>query len=84
MTGFTYYFKKNGNAYKVYRSIGESNVLTYLFSTSNIDSIQYISDYVYFIDGSTLYYYTDATGVRRLYRNNELQFNKNLKFYVFE
>ncbi len=84
ITGITYYFKKEGNIYKVYKSNGESNILTYLFDTSNIESIEYISDYVYFINGSTLYYYTDATGVRRLYKNNELQFNKNIKFYIFE
>lgn len=84
ITGNTYYFKKSGNNYKVYKSNGDSTVITYLFDTANIDSMQYISDYVYFINGSTLYYYSDATGVRRLYRNSELQFNKNLKFYIFE
>ena len=84
LTGFTYYFKKEGNVYKVYKTNGQSDVLTYLFDTFNLNSIKYVSDYVYFISGPILYYYNDATGVRRLYKNNELQFNENLKFYIYK
>lgn len=84
ITGVTYYFKKEESAYRVYKSNGDSTVLTYLFKTTNIDNIAYQDAYVYFINGDELCYYSDATGVRRLYKNNELKFNKNLKIYVYK
>ena len=84
LSGYNYYYKKNGNNYDVYRSsaIDENNVM-YIFTTSNIENITYIKDYVYFIDGENLKYYNDNTGVKTILKNTEFPFNKNIKYSVY-
>ena len=82
--GFYYLYKKGSKGYDVYRkSIKDDKTLIYLFSTKTIDSIYYIDDYVYFINGNTLQVYNEKFGVRNLVYYKELEFNKNLKFSVY-
>lgn len=84
-TGYYYYFKKNGTNYDVYRSsVKNSNLLTYMFKTSDINNISFIGKYIYYNIGNTFKYYSDLTGNRTIYKNSEYQFNKTLKYYVYE
>lgn len=84
-SGYYYYFKKNGSNYDVYRSsIKNSSVLTYLFKTSDINSISFIGNYIYYNIGNTFKYYSDLTGNRTIYKNTEYDFNKTLKYYVYK
>lgn len=83
LSGFIYYYQRQGSSYEVYRAnVQNSEVLTYVFTTTNINHIRYIDDYVFYIDGDTIKYYNDQTGVKALYKNNELRFNNAIDFYV--
>ena len=53
---------------------------TYLFSTKNIDEIVYNDDYVVYMDGNLIKYYSDLTGSKKLAEYDEVSFNKSLKF----
>lgn len=82
-TGYYYYYKKSGNKYKVYRAdVQNKKLLTYLFETSDLSSIIYISDYIYFKNGNTFYYYFDK-GIRKVVTNTELEFNSDISFGVY-
>lgn len=83
-TGYYYLYKNNGNGYDVYRiNIKDNEGLTYLFKTNTIDNIFYIDNYIYFINGTTVQVYNDSFGVKNLVKYNELEFNKNIIFYVY-
>lgn len=85
LSGFYYYYKKVGNSYEVYRSnIQDPTKLTYLFTTGDISKIQYVDEFVYFQNGNTISYYSDKTGVRKLYQNTELQFNSSLIYGIYK
>lgn len=83
LSGFYYYYKKVGQNYEVYRSnVQEPSIMTYLFNTNSISQIQYLDDYIYYINGDTVYYYHDTVGIRKLYKNTEIKFNSTLSFGV--
>ncbi len=84
--GYCYYYRKNETlgpkAYQVYRAdVQNPKLVTYLFTTTDIDSVIYIDDYIYFINGSTIYYYKDT--VKRILENTELEFNDDITFGVY-
>lgn len=83
--GYCYYYKKqnNSNVYDVYRAdVQNKNLITYLFTTSNIDSVIYLNDYIYFLNENSVYYYHN-NGVRRVLENTEIEFNDDLSFGVY-
>ena len=83
-TGFYYLYKKNGNSYDVYRTnIQDNEGMIYLFTTQSIDLISYVNNYVYFIEDNKIKVYNDAIGVKNIVDYKELEFNKNINFYVF-
>lgn len=83
--GFIYYFKKENNAYSIYRaSQKNSEILTKLFETRTIEQVKYINDFIYFNDGKDVKYYHDNYGLRTLFSNSELQFNESLHFSVYK
>lgn len=83
-TGYYYLYKNNGNGYDAYRiNIQDNEGLTYLFSTSTINNIFYIDNYVYFINNSAVQVYNDNFGIKNLVKYNELEFNKNIIFNVY-
>lgn len=84
-TGYYYFYKKNGSEYDVYRSTARNNAqLTYLFSTTDINRIQYFSNYVYYIFKDEIRYFSDSGGVKILLKDKELSFNKDLKFNLYK
>lgn len=85
VSGYYYFYRLREQGYDVYRSdVMDPTLLTYLFHTSSIDNVQYVSDYVYFTEGTSVKYYHDTTGVKTLLTNTELAFNKNIFYHVYE
>lgn len=84
LSGYYYYYKKNGNEYQVYRStIKDQDIKTYLFTTTNINEISYLRDYVYYKEGNHLKYYQDMTGIRTIAYDKEFEFNNSLHYYIY-
>lgn len=82
---YYYFYRQNGRKYQVYRStVKNKDQLTYLFDVDSYNKIQYVDDYIYYIDGKNINYYSDATGKRTLLSNNELQFNDDLQFIAIK
>ena len=82
-TGYTYYYQYNGSNYRIYRVNNvDKNQYTYLFETKQINKILAVNEYIYFIDGNHLKYYSDKTGIRTLAFNSELEFNQNINYQI--
>ena len=80
---YYYLYKKEGDKYLVYRAdIQNKDMITYLFTTTDLESIIYVDDYIYFKKDSTIYYYSKF-GTRKLIENSELEFNEDLSFGVY-
>ena len=83
-TGFKYYYKQVGSVYKCYKSNASDNILTYLFDTTSINQIAYIDDYVYYLNGNNINYYQDGVGIKTIASDNEINFNKYVRFYIYK
>ena len=83
---YYYLFKKDNKAkdiYYVYRAdVYNKNLLTYLFTTTDINSVSYQSDYVYFKCETMFNYYYQGM-VKRVIDNKEIEFNKDISFGVY-
>lgn len=81
---YYYLYEKDDNHYNVYRAdIQNKKIKTYLFETTNLNSIIYLDDYIYYQNGNTYYYYGN-NGVRKVLTNTELEFNSDLSLWVYE
>lgn len=81
---YYYLYEKDDNHYNVYRAdVQNSNIRTYLFETTDIDSVIYLEDSVYYVNGNTLYYYYNF-GNRKVITNTELEFNSDISFGVYK
>lgn len=79
--GNYYFYKKENDYYKVYKStLEDKNNKIYLFKTKTIDRVKYYRDNIYYIDDTELKKYDDETGVITLASFNELKFNQTIKF----
>ncbi len=83
LSGYYYFYQLDGKKYKAYRSnVQNPEVLTYLFETSSIEDIVYVSDYIYFKDGNDIKYFHDSKGIKTILTNTEYEFNKSLSYSV--
>ena len=57
--------------------------LTYLFDTKAIDSIFYVNNYIYFVNGNIIQVYNDIFGVKNIIGYQELEFNKDINLYIY-
>lgn len=81
--GYYYYFKKVDNLYQIYCSeIDSKDNLTYLFSTTNKDSVEFNGNFVYYIENGDLKYYSDIYGNRTLIHIDNLSDNTLYKVYI--
>ena len=81
---YYYMYKKNNDKYDCYRiDIENESGLIYLFSTQSTDLINYVDNYVYFVEDNTIKVFNDNFGIRNIVNYKEFEFNKNLKFYVY-
>lgn len=84
INNYYYMYQKENNNYKVYRAdIQNKKIKTYLFNTTNLDSIIYLEDAIYYQNGNTFYYYTN-NGERKIITNTELEFNNDISFGVYQ
>lgn len=84
LSGYYYIYKKTNNSYEVYRTpVQNTTNLNYLFRTSDINNVIYLGEYVYYSDKNYIKYFNEVTGVKTLAQYNDLEFNKNLKFYLY-
>ena len=84
-SGFYYLFKKTDDYYRVYRtSVMNKNIIEYLFDVEDPTKVVYLNDTVYFIKDNSIYYYNQAYGIKRIVEYDELKFNENIKYHVFE
>lgn len=82
--GYYYLYKKNGNAYDVYRrNVNNENAMIYLFTTKTLNSVYYVDEYIYFVNGNLLQVYNDEFGIKNILQFKELEFNNNFKFNVY-
>ncbi len=80
---YYYLFKKVNKSYELYRSdINNIKVYKYLITVPTI-KINYNEDYIYYVDGNKLYYYSDSTGLKTILENPELEFNETIKYYIY-
>ena len=81
---YYYIYEKENDYYNVYRAdIQNKKLKTYLFKTTDLNSIIYLEDTIYYINGNTLYYHTNY-GERKVIKNTELDFNKDISFGVYK
>lgn len=84
LSGYYYVYVKDDDNYKAYKvNVQNKKILTYLFTTTNIENIYYHDDYVYYKDGKYIKYYQNDTGIKTLLKDNEFEFNKSLKFGLY-
>ena len=84
VSGKYYYYIKDGKYYHVYEALLESkNSLIYLFDTSDLNSINYVDQYIYYRLDNKVLYYNSEIGSRLLFKNSEYEFNDSLKYFVF-
>ena len=80
-----YFYKFNGYSYDVYRSdILYKDKLMYVFTTTNLDKIVYLNDYVYFTNGKNILYYSDSTGIRTIVTALDFVTNEDSILGVYE
>ena len=84
LSGYYYLYLKEDNEYKVYRvNIQNKDILTYLFTTNDINNIYYYEDYIYYKEDNYLKYFQNNLGYKTLLRDKEFEFNKSLKFGLY-
>lgn len=82
--GNYYFYKKENEIYNVYKStLQDKNKKTYIFSTKTIDRIRYHYDKIFYIDEDTLKVYSDEIGETTILKFNELKFNDDIKFNIY-
>ena len=75
---------KTNDGYDVYILYVENPTLyAYGFFVSSLTRIGYIGEYVYYVDGDTLYYY-HPKGVFEVLKYDELFYNSKIKFWIYE
>jgi len=83
-TGYYYLYKKQNNKYQVFKAnIQNPKIKTYLFETTSLDSIIYLDNIIYYLNGNSFYYYTND-GSRKILTNSELEFNDDISFGVYK
>ena len=80
---YYYLIKKYESKYNLYRvDVRNIDVVKYI-TTIYDTNLYYNDDYIYYVIDNKLMYYSDITGVKTIMENNELRFNKNIKYYVY-
>ena len=80
---YYYIFEKQNGNYLVYKAYDRKlSQKIYLFSTTDINSVIYLGDYIYFKKGN-IFYYWSINGVRKVLENTELEFNDDITLGVY-
>lgn len=82
-SGYYYLYEKEDDHYKLYRSpVQNIHAIEYILDISDIDSIIYLDDYVYFVEDNSIYYYNQTSGICKIIEYDELKFNDKLIYGV--
>ncbi len=82
--GYYYIYRNVNNKTRIYRADKQRpEYLTFLFETTNISNVKYVDNYLYFINGDTIYVYHETIGLKPVIRSFELLFNKNNVYDVY-
>lgn len=80
---YFYLLKKQNNIFKLYRvDKSYDKVIKYICDLKTSELL-YRDDYIFYSDGAYIYFYSDFTGKKTLLKNDELVFNKSIKYYVY-
>lgn len=83
LSGYYYLYEKKNDYYNVYQvNVQNKEVITYLFKTTDINSVRYYKNYIYYKDGTMIKYYNNF-GSKTVIKYKELEFNKTLQFGLF-
>jgi len=83
-SGYALIYKKVNNVYNVYKvNVQNKDIITYLFTTTDINQIQSNYKNIYYKDGKYIKYFNEVTGIKTVIRDNELEFNDGIKFYIY-
>lgn len=83
--GNYYFYKKENDYYKVYKStLEDKNSKIYLFTTKTINRIKYYNNNIYYVDYESLKVYNDEFGEKVIATFNELKFNNTINFGVYK
>lgn len=76
-----YLYENINNQINVYKQT--NNQIKFLFQTESIENINYINNYLYFSCKDTIYIYSEKFGIKPILKYSELDFNKNIKLYIY-
>lgn len=80
---FIYSYVKKDDGYEVYKSNKYTpNIKNYLFDLSDVNSVIYDGDYLYFKKDNYIGRYSEKTGIKKIIQSNELLFNQNISYTV--
>ena len=81
---YYYMYQKQNNTYSVYRAdVQNPKIKTYLFKTTDLNSVIYLEKYIYYKNGKTFYYYSEV-GNKKVVENPELEFNSDISLGVYQ
>lgn len=84
INNYYYFYKKDNKKYKVYRAdIKNKKLKTYLFDTTDLTSVIYIKDNIYYQNQNTFNIYS-KNGTRKLITDKEIEFNSDISFGIYE
>lgn len=80
--GAFYYYTNSGDFYRVLKDFPERAM--FLFHAEQPNNVILNQDSLYYISGDTLYRYEEATGRKKLVKNNEFIYNKMNRIQVYK
>ena len=84
INNYYYFYKKENKKYKAYRAdLKNEKLKTYLFDTTDINSVTYIKDNIYYKNQDTYNMYSKE-GSRKLITDREIEFNSDISFGIYE
>ena len=84
INNYLYFYKKEGTKYLVFRADKQNKKLkTYIFETTDLNSIIYLKDKIYYRNGNNYNYYS-KNGIRKIITNTELEFNDDISLGAYE
>ena len=72
----------DGSFYKLNKNNLDMPIL--LWKKSGLKEVKVVGDTIYFMIGDTLYYYTDSTGIRKIVKNSEFNYNSTNIYDVYK
>lgn len=82
-TGYHYKFVKKDNKYSVYKYFDNDDYLIYLFDISNIDNLNFVSNYIVYTEDEYIKIFDELKGINYVGKYEEFKFNKDIHVLAF-